>query len=84
MENTSAVIIDKNGYKIDVVSISSGGQILGHELQGGESLVTEGIGKAISMTNPKWNGEDWEEKASPVEIEAKIQARLSMVEGLYV
>jgi len=71
-----AIVIDADGYKVEyvlahVVNDGSGdgddGQLVpeSYTMQDGESLVTKDVGIALSMNQPWWNGEEWEEMKAP-------------------
>lgn len=55
----NAILIDKNGFKIDIVAIDDYGNAYGLELNEGEGLVLEGVGIAAFMNKPQWNGSEW-------------------------
>ena len=55
----NAILVDKNGFKIDIVAIDHYGNAYSLELNEGESLVLEGVGIAAFMNKPQWNGSEW-------------------------
>ena len=84
----NAILIDKNGFKIDIVAIDDYGNAYGLELNEGEGLVLEGVGIAAFMNKPQWNGSEWIETEplppqEPVKPpENKMEVLKARVDGL--
>ena len=87
MTNNHAIVIDKQGHKIDFVlteKITTSESIeivpLYYTLQEGETLIFEDIETALSMIKPRWNGSEWEETGrtpiTPKMVEALRSAKL--------
>lgn len=55
----NAILIDENGFKIDIVAIDDYGNAYSLELNEGEGLITEGVEIAAFMNKPQWNGSEW-------------------------
>lgn len=55
----NAILIDKNGFKIDIVAIDDYGNAYSLELNEGEGLITEDVEIAAFMNKPQWNGSEW-------------------------
>jgi|GEM_PF-6813432 len=68
MNTTSAIVIDKNGYYVDLVALDNEGVPVFFEMQDGFEIVTEDIAAALNLFKPRWNGETWEETGEPPEV----------------
>ncbi|MCL2462485.1 MAG: hypothetical protein FWF44_07450 [Defluviitaleaceae bacterium] len=80
MQVKHAIVINEQGYKtefclVDIV-INADGTVTEvpqyYTLKPGESFVYDGIGNALSMLKPRWDGSAWTETATQQEIEAAI------------
>ena len=90
MEPKYAMVVDGQGYRVDLVLVRTyvgeDGKSIdipeGYVLMKGERLVygDEGLSRAIGMTKPRYVGQEWVETATPEEIEAARVKREAAVE----
>ena len=83
MEGTKyAIATDAQGYKLDLVIIETITDEFGAltdvpmhwSLHPDQQLISLNISTALSMLKPRWTGSNWEETASPEEVDASRQA----------
>lgn len=65
------IVIDKQGFKVEFVSLSEDKSPQFYELKDGENIVEDGWRIANTMNKPQWNGTEWidTEPLPPVEQE---------------
>ena len=73
----TAIVIDKNGFYVEYVSVDEQNRPLFYELQEGESLVFEDIEIALRMIKAKYVNGKWLEVAAQQEIEEYKKRLLS-------
>lgn len=61
-----AIVIEKDGFKVDSVALDVNKNPLFYELGEGESIIEQDWALANSMNKPKWDGKKWiETEPSP-------------------
>lgn len=60
-----AIVIDKEGFKVEFVILNHNKEPQNYKLKGGEKTIEEGWDIANAMFKPKWDGTKWIEVGTP-------------------
>lgn len=67
------IVINKQGYKVEFVSLNEDKTPQFYELKDGESIIEDGWDIANDMNKPQWNGSEWIDTEPLPPIEPPIQ-----------